>query len=44
VLEPFSSTERETLPNLIADAAGAVEAIVLEGLAAAQLKYHSPAT
>lgn len=44
VLEPFSSTERETLPNLIADAAGAVEAIVIEGLAAAQLKYHSPAT
>ena len=44
VLEPFSSVERETLPNLIADAAGAVESIVLDGLAAAQLKYHSPAT
>jgi PTH1 family peptidyl-tRNA hydrolase len=44
VLEPFSSTERETLPNLIADAAGAVESIVLDGLTAAQLKYHSPAT
>ena len=44
VLEPFSSVERESLPNLIADAAGAVESIVLDGLPAAQLKYHSPAT
>ena len=44
VLEPFSSVERETLPNLIADAAGAVESIVVDGLAAAQLKYHSPAS
>ncbi|CAB4598324.1 MAG: aminoacyl-tRNA hydrolase [Actinobacteria bacterium] len=44
VLEPFSSVERETLANLIADAAGAVESIVLDGLPAAQLKYHSPAT
>ena len=26
------------------DAAGAVESIVLDGLTAAQLKYHSPAT
>ena len=42
VLEPFSKSERETLPNLIADASGAVESIVLEGLAAAQLRYHSP--
>ena len=42
VLEPFSKTEREVLPNLIADAAGAVESIVLEGLSAAQLRYHSP--
>ena len=42
VLEPFSKAERETLPNLIADASGAVESIVLEGLAAAQLRYHSP--
>jgi hypothetical protein len=30
------------LPNLIADATGAVESIVLEGLSAAQLRYHSP--
>jgi PTH1 family peptidyl-tRNA hydrolase len=42
VLEPFTKVERETLPNLIADAAGAVESIVLEGLAQAQLRYHSP--
>ena len=43
VLEPFSKVERETLPNLVADAGGAVESIVLEGLAQAQLRYHSPA-
>jgi len=42
VLEPFTKVERETLPNLVADAAGAVESIVLEGLAQAQLRYHSP--
>jgi len=42
VLEPFTKVERETLPNLIADAAGAVESIVLEGLPQAQLRYHSP--
>jgi PTH1 family peptidyl-tRNA hydrolase len=43
VLEPFSKVERESLPNLIADAAGAVESIVLDGLTAAQQRYHSPA-
>jgi PTH1 family peptidyl-tRNA hydrolase len=42
VLEPFTKAERETVPNLVADAAGAVESIVLEGLAKAQLRYHSP--
>jgi hypothetical protein len=42
VLEPFTKVERETVPNLVADAAGAVESIVLEGLAKAQLRYHSP--
>jgi PTH1 family peptidyl-tRNA hydrolase len=42
VLEPFSKSEREVLPNLVADAAGAVESIVLEGRSAAQLRYHSP--
>lgn len=43
VLEPFTKDECETLPNLVADAAGAVESIVLEGLSKAQLRYHSPA-
>lgn len=43
VLEPFTKVERETVPNLIADAAGAVESIILEGLSKAQLRYHSPA-
>jgi PTH1 family peptidyl-tRNA hydrolase len=42
VLEPFSKSEREVLPSLVANAAGAVESIVLEGLSAAQLRYHSP--
>lgn len=42
VLESFTKVERETVPNLVADAAGAVESIVLEGLAKAQLRYHSP--
>ena len=42
VLEPFTKSEREVLPSLIADAAGAVESIALEGLSAAQLRYHSP--
>lgn len=44
VLEPFSKNELEVLPSLIADAVGAIEAIVLEGLAVAQQKYHSPAS
>jgi PTH1 family peptidyl-tRNA hydrolase len=43
VLRDFSSTERGTLPNLLADAADAVEAIAAEGLTAAQQKFHSPA-
>ena len=43
VLEPFSKVERESLPSLVADAADAVESIVLDGLAKAQLRYHSPA-
>ncbi|SDZ34926.1 aminoacyl-tRNA hydrolase [Herbiconiux ginsengi] len=41
VLQNFSSTERETLPNLIVDAADAVELIASEGLTAAQLKVHT---
>ena len=42
VLRDFSAEERATLPNLLVDAADATELIASEGLAAAQLKYHSP--
>jgi PTH1 family peptidyl-tRNA hydrolase len=41
VLQNFSGTEREILPNLISDAADAVELIASEGLTAAQLKFHT---
>jgi PTH1 family peptidyl-tRNA hydrolase len=41
VLQNFSGTERETLPNLISEAADAVELIAAEGLTAAQLKFHT---
>ncbi|BDZ44701.1 aminoacyl-tRNA hydrolase [Naasia aerilata] len=41
VLKDFGSTERETLPNLLEDAADAVQQIAAEGLAAAQLKFHT---
>jgi PTH1 family peptidyl-tRNA hydrolase len=41
VLKDFASTERETLPNLLEDAADAVQQIAAEGLAAAQLKFHT---
>lgn len=44
VLRDFASTERAALPNLLADAADAVELIATDGLTAAQLKFHtSPA-
>lgn len=42
VLKDFSPTERASLPSLIADAADAVEAIALDGLTAAQQRFHSP--
>ncbi len=42
VLKDFAGTERELLPNVLADAADAVEAIATDGLTAAQLKFHSP--
>ncbi len=42
VLKDFGSTERETLPTLLEDAADAVESIATDGLTAAQLKFHSP--
>jgi PTH1 family peptidyl-tRNA hydrolase len=41
VLKDFSGEERKTLPNLISDAADAVELIAREGLTAAQLKFHT---
>jgi PTH1 family peptidyl-tRNA hydrolase len=42
VLKDFTGQEREALPNMLVDAADAVELIAAEGLEAAQLKYHSP--
>ena len=41
VLAPFTSTEQKTLDLLVADGADAVEQLVLEGLEAAQLRFHS---
>ena len=42
VLRDFSATERADLGVTIVDAADAVEALVRDGLAAAQLRFHSP--
>jgi PTH1 family peptidyl-tRNA hydrolase len=42
VLDPFGSVERKTLPNLVSDAADAVEQVIGEGLLAAQQKHHAP--
>jgi len=44
VLRDFGSAERSTLPNLLADAADAVEQITVEGLTAAQLRFHTSAS
>ncbi len=41
VLKDFSSTEKKDLPVLLENAADAVEALVFEGLLAAQQKFHS---
>jgi peptidyl-tRNA hydrolase, PTH1 family len=41
VLHDFSSAERAVLPNLLADAADAVEMIAGDGIAAAQLQFHT---
>ena len=41
VLDAFSTTERKTLPILVADAADAVEQIAAEGLTAAQNRFHT---
>lgn len=43
VLRDFAGSERDALPNLLSDAADAVEAIVEHGLVAAQQRFHSPA-
>ena len=43
VLRDFSSAERSALPNVLTDAADAVELIAGEGLTAAQLKFHTSA-
>ena len=43
VLKDFAGTERDALPNLIADATDAVLAIVRDGLLAAQQRFHAPA-
>ena len=42
VLDPFSSVERAALPNLVGDAADAVEQLIDEGLLAAQQRHHAP--
>ncbi|AJW79521.1 aminoacyl-tRNA hydrolase [Clavibacter michiganensis] len=44
VLKPFSSTERQVLPNVLEDAADAVEMIAADGLIAAQLRFHTAAS
>jgi PTH1 family peptidyl-tRNA hydrolase len=41
VLKDFSSDERKVLPNLLSDAADAVELVAREGLAPAQLRFHT---
>ncbi|TFC31647.1 aminoacyl-tRNA hydrolase [Cryobacterium sp. TMT2-18-3] len=42
VLHDFTSTERSALPNLLTDAADAIQLIAAEGVAAAQQKFHAP--
>ena len=41
VLRDFNGDERKTLPNLLADAADAVELVASTGLTAAQLRFHT---
>jgi PTH1 family peptidyl-tRNA hydrolase len=43
VLRAFGASERATLPNVLADAADAVEHIARDGLGSAQQHFHSPA-
>ncbi|HWV79650.1 MAG TPA: aminoacyl-tRNA hydrolase, partial [Isoptericola sp.] len=41
VLKDFSATERKDLPILVDDAADAVEMVLVDGLLAAQGKFHT---
>lgn len=41
VLHDFAAAERVLLPNVLSDAADAVELVANEGLTAAQLKFHT---
>ena len=41
VLRDFGADERKTLPNLLADAADAVEIVAKDGLIPAQLRFHT---
>lgn len=41
VLKDFTSTERKSLPSVLADSADAVELIATDGLSAAQLRFHT---
>ena len=43
VLKDFAAPERDVLPNLIEDAADAVESLIDQGLLATQQRFHSPA-
>jgi len=42
VLHDFTSSERAVLPNILTDAADAIELIASDGLTAAQQKFHAP--
>jgi PTH1 family peptidyl-tRNA hydrolase len=42
VLHDFSAAERTVLPNLLVDAADAIQKIASDGLTAAQQQFHSP--
>jgi PTH1 family peptidyl-tRNA hydrolase len=42
VLRDFSAAERQILPNILVDAADAIEKIAADGLEAAQQIFHSP--
>ena len=41
VLRDFIAAERQVLPNLLADAADAVQLVITDSLTAAQLKFHT---